>query len=151
MQGRHSDNDLDRLHRSRWRVVLLWLMIALATVVMLIVTGNMIGSTRNVVDTSTQNDQSDPIIVTETITETEEIEVPGPVETSTVPGPRVIVTRTIYPTPSVTPSPVPGPTVTIKVTAPAPTVYQRTPGPETTETIIKCYTWNMIEITCPEE
>lgn len=145
--GRHDDNDLEKSRRSIWRVIFLWAMIALAVVMMIMVAGNMINSTRDVIDTGTGGKSSSSAEPAETVTETvtEPVEVPGPTVTSEVevPGPRVTVTRTIRPTPSATPSPVPGPTVTKNVPVPGPTrtITRETPGPTVTKTITICYSW----------
>lgn len=146
--GRHSDNDLEKDHRSRWRIALLWFMIALATIIMVMAFRSMVGSAQRVIDTGTGNSIGP---VAPAVTETEVIETPGRTTTKTVPVPGPTVYRTISPAPTATPSPVPGPTVTktVTVTAPAPTVYQRTPGPTETKTVTRCYTWKLIEIPCP--
>lgn len=126
VQGRHSDDPLDQdiPDHHRRNQVLIFLAIVAGMIMLVILVGNLF--TTPTVDPSSDEVEIAPT-VTETIYDTETIEVPGPVETITVPGPTV--TRTIIPAPTATPGPtitVPGPTVTIKipqfVPLPAPTV-----------------------------
>lgn len=165
MQGRHTDNDLDKAHRSRWRLVLLWFMIALATVVLIMVARGMIDKVQNIgADSSPRPADSpfvagDPTDIPEPIISTIRVPVPGPTIDREVAGPRTTVTKTM-------PSPVPGPTVTIRVTESGPTVTSKVPGPRqtvyqkadpaptvtVTETETRCYLLKrlaMIEVPCP--
>lgn len=132
--GLHSDDHLysDRGDHHARRVVIVVITVLTVITFVMVIGGRMFASP------SADPVKPDEVPITETITETAEvevtktIEVPGPVVTHEEPGPTV--------TQKITITPAPAPTVTKTITTPGPTVTRTitTPGPTVTETVTEC-------------